>query len=227
MSEEGSLSEEQSQVSSIPWRIDAWFNDLSPTEKVLLKKYFDELIRVNKAINLISAKTIALADLLHFADSILASRVVAAQLPSGATIFDIGSGNGLPGIIFSILYPKFSVVLVESDQKKTEFLKQIISFLDLKNVSLKSLSVESLPDSSIEFGMSRGFASISKSILLTRKLFKNDGVFFHLKGDQWGLEVAEIPTQLCSVWSPALVADYKLPTTNIKLSVVKTTKITK
>jgi 16S rRNA (guanine527-N7)-methyltransferase len=86
-------------------------------------------------------------------------------------------------------------------------------------------AVESLPERSIEFGMSRGFAGLSKAILMTRKPFKNGGSYYHLKSEEWATEVAAIPSQLCSFWTPSLVGEYKLPIGNIKFAVVRTEKI--
>ncbi len=44
---------------------------------------------------------------------------------------------------------------------------------------------------------------------------------FSYKGEEWGIELGEIPTQLCSVWSPSLVSDYKLPVGAMKFAVIK------
>ena len=73
--------------------------------------------------------------------------------------------------------------------------------------------------------MARGLSNISKSILLTRRIVPPGGSFYHLKGDSWSGEVSEIPTQLCSVWTPTLVKLYKLPIGEVKFAVIKTEKI--
>ncbi|MCX7978379.1 MAG: class I SAM-dependent methyltransferase, partial [Bdellovibrionaceae bacterium] len=81
------------------------------------------------------------------------------------------------------------------------------------------------PQGSVEHCVSRGLANISKSILLTRKIVKSGGVFYHMKGESWANEIADIPTQLCSIWSPALVKEYRLPVGEARFALVKTTKI--
>ncbi len=213
------------EIIQAPWRIETWFSDLKPEVTVLLKTYFDELIKFNRTVNLISIKTLPVADLIHMSDSILACRMIFQAHPQLSEIYDIGSGNGFPGIVFAILYPQVTVKLLDSDQRKCEFLKHIASLLRLSNVSVLNQTFESLPDASIRVAICRGFASISKTILLARKPFVKGGAIYHLKGDSWSAEVGEIPTQLCSVWTPSLVGEYKLPVGSVKFGIVKTEKI--
>ena len=215
----------QQEAPQIYWRVDEWFPDLSPEVKTRLKTYHDELIKFNRTVNLISAKTLFVADALHFADSILASKIIHGADPQMDQIYDFGSGNGFPGIVFAILYPSVKVVLVDTDQRKCEFLKHIAATLNLKNVTVENKNVESLPENSVKFAMCRGFASISKSILVTRKCMVKGGHFYHLKSEEWGIEVGEITSQLCSIWTPALMGEYRLPVGAVKFAVVRTEKI--
>jgi 16S rRNA (guanine527-N7)-methyltransferase len=140
------------------------------------------------------------------------------------SIYDFGSGNGFPGIVFGILYPEIEVTLVESDARKVEFLKHVQATLSLGNIKVLHASVEALPADSVQYALARGFANISKTILLARKPIPKGGVLYHMKSEQWGLEITEIPTQLCSIWFPALVQEYVLPSTQFRFGVVKTTK---
>ena len=210
--------------SEIFWRIDSWFPELDSTTLGKLKKLHDELLRFNKTINLISVKTIPAADVIHFADSILSCQFIhGAKGP--AEIFDLGSGNGFPGLVYAILFPKTVVRLVESDQRKAEYLKHAASSLQLKNVEVLVRTIEAMPERSIQFAMTRGLSNISRSLLMTRKSFKKGGILFHIKGEEWATEVADIPSQLCSFWLPGLVSEYKLPIGSVKFAVVSTEKI--
>lgn len=215
----------EQEAPVIFWRINEWFPDLSPAVKASLKTYHDELIRANRTLNLISPKTIFVGDAIHFADSILSSKTIFGSNPKIDQIYDFGSGNGFPGLVFAILYPSVKVVLVENDSKKCEFLKTMATTLKLSNVSVECKSVDALPDGSVRYAMARGFSSISKTILVARKSMPKGGIFYHIKGEEWGMEVSEIPTQLCSIWSPALAGEYKLPIGQVKFSIVKTEKI--
>lgn len=206
------------------WRIDQWFPELNPQTKDYLKAYHTELLKFNKTVNLIGVKTIEHADAIHFADCILAHKVIVPhfkQIP----IYDFGSGNGFPGVVFAILSPQYSFKLVEIDQRKSEFLKFVVSSLKLKNVEVLNVKLESLPLDSVDQAICRAFAPISKSILLGRKIFKLGGKFFHMKGEEWATEIASIPTQLCTFWQPSLLGDYKLPVGEVRFAIVQTEKI--
>lgn len=213
-------------LPQIHWRISEWFSDLSPETLGKLKLYQEKLVEANRTLSLISPKTIFFADALHFADSILASRLISPQLKGTEKVFDLGSGAGFPGLIYGLLNPKTEVVLVEADLKKADFLNQMISLLKTPNVSVLAKTIESLPENSIQIALCRGLSTISKTLLITRKQVSKGGVIFHLKAEEWGIEVGEIPIQLCSHWSPGLLGDYKLPIGAIKFSIVKTDKIT-
>lgn len=209
----------------VHWRIDEWFPDLGKEASQQLKLFHGELLKFNRNLNLISAKTIFHADLVHFADSILASRVIMKAEPKLDEIYDLGSGNGFPGIVFATLFPKVKLVLVDSDERKCEFLKHAVAALSLRNTTVKIGTIETLPANSVKYCMSRGLSNISRAILTARRAVPTGGSYFHLKGDNWSTEVGEIPTQLCSVWSPSLAGDYKLPIGEFKLSIVRTDKI--
>ncbi|HRO66306.1 MAG TPA: 16S rRNA (guanine(527)-N(7))-methyltransferase RsmG [Pseudobdellovibrionaceae bacterium] len=214
-----------SEIQAPQWRIDEWFQVLERQSRDKMRIFHDEIHKYNRTLNLISAKTLPFTDAIHFADSILGSQLIHQSQPDMTRIYDLGSGSGFPGLIFAILYSKVEVVLVEADQKKCEFLNHVIDQLQLKNVKVLNQQIETLEPNSVRFCMARGLSTISKSILLTRKIVPVGGVFFHFKGENWSAEVGEIPTQLCSVWMPALVGDYKLPVGPLRFGVVKTDKI--
>ena len=114
---------------------------------------------------------------------------------------------------------------MDADIKKCEFMKHVISAVRIPNADVLNMKVEELKDNSVQHAFSRGFANISKIILITRKAVSKGGVVYHLKGEQWGMEVSEIPIQLCSSWAPGLVGEYKLPIGEMKFAIIKTDKI--
>ncbi len=211
--------------SPIQWRLENWFSDLDKSVHANLKKFNDELIKANKAQSLVPAKTIPFADALHFADSIMAMKIIHSDNPGIDEIYDLGSGNGFPGLVGAILFPKVRHILVEIDEKKCEYLRHCIKTLGLTNVKVQAANIEALEPNSIKYGVCRGLFNISKAILMTRRSFMKDACLYHIKSENWSMEVAEIPTQLCSVWTPALVKEYKLPVGEIRFAVVKTDKI--
>jgi 16S rRNA (guanine527-N7)-methyltransferase len=173
----------------------------------------------------VGIKTLPFADAIHFADSIHGCKIIYDNDKNITTLCDIGSGGGFPGLVFAIMYPKINVVLIDIDKRKIEFLKQTVKALELTNVSFLDKNVETLPDDSIDCAVSRGFAPIPNTIMVARKIVKKGGRYYHFKNEQWASEIAIIPTQLCSLWAPSLVSEYKLPIGDAKFSIIKTDKI--
>lgn len=207
------------------FRLSQWFKDIDSDAMNKLSAFNSLLIQYNKRIQLVSPKTIPYADVIHFSDSIYASRLVRPSLVIKPEIYDVGSGNGFPGIVFGILYPEVSVILLDTDSVKCDFLKQAVSELSLSNIKVVNQAFEKVPADSIPNAISRGYASITKSLLSARKVIVKGGAYFHMKSSEWSKEVAEMPTQICSIWSPELVGEYSLPLGEFRFAVVKTTKI--
>ena len=87
-----------------------------------LEHYRTMLIKWQKAVNLVSNKSLPDAWQRHFEDS----AQLLPHIPDTAkTLVDIGSGAGFPGLVLAILRPDIKVHLVESDQKKCQFLKNV------------------------------------------------------------------------------------------------------
>jgi 16S rRNA (guanine527-N7)-methyltransferase len=211
--------------SSAYWRLPELFPDLGRETLLSLKIYKDELARFNNALNLISPKTMGSADVLHFADSILASRIIVRDATDIKEFYDIGSGGGFPGMVMGILFPKVSIKLLEVDTRKSEFLKHIASLLKLQNITVLNQSLETVGENSIQCAISRAFSPLTNALLQSRKQIKAGGVYYHLKSQKWPSEISQLPTQLCSIWQPSLVSEYKLPFSLGKFAVVKTNKI--
>ena len=78
-----------------------------------------ELVRWNQKINLTAITDPFEVAVKHFLDSLPAARL----LPKDATLLDIGSGGGLPGLPLKILMPSLSITLIDASRKKVNFLK--------------------------------------------------------------------------------------------------------
>jgi 16S rRNA (guanine527-N7)-methyltransferase len=208
------------------WRIQKWFPDLSDETVANLRAYHSELIYFNGRMNLISPRTEKNADLIHIADGILGSRIILG-LTKQKMFYDIGSGNGTPGLILALMDPSRQVKLIDTDARKIEFLKHCIGRLGLKNCSTVQARLEDLEEGSLMCAVTRGFATISKSLLLSRKSAGVGCEFFHFKGRSWSSELAEIPSQVLASWDPKHVNDYQLPETETIMSIVMTTRVGK
>ncbi len=206
------------------WRVPKWFPHLSEETLHMLQLFHVELLHFNAKVNLIGRGTERESDEIHFADSILGAEIVLRHCNS-KEIYDIGSGNGLPGVAIALLDPKKSVKLIEKDVRKAEFLKQIIFRLKISNVEVFNTKFEQLPVGKIDAAVSRGFASISKAVLLGNRAFHKGSMYYHFKTSTWAREIGEIPSQVCAVWAPELVGEYSLPAILARRAIVATRKL--
>lgn len=174
-------------------------------------------------MNLISKRTIIDADRIHFADAINAARLIFED--SGAQhIFDIGSGNGIPGLVMAAMDPDRAIHCVDSNARKSEAIRHFADRMGMSNVKVYNARLEDLGEGVVECAVSRGFASISKTLLLSRKALSSSGVYYHMKSSSWSNELREIPTQMFRHWAPADHFEYVLPESDQQMSVVVTKK---
>lgn len=206
------MSKDSSSQNIQPlWRLTTWFPTIKVETIERLRLFHRELLQFNQKLNLISRATELDADSIHFADAIFGARALLAATQASEVV-DIGSGNGIPGLVLALLAPERKVLLVEKDERKAEFLRHMKHKMDLQNVEIKNMRIEDLPPLSVSCAVSRGFASLTKSLVTVRKVFGPQAEYFHFKGSQWLREVTELPEQLCSAWNTEVVTQYELPT---------------
>lgn len=107
-----------------------------------ISTYIDLLLKWNARINLTAIREPAEIVQRHFGESFFAAKYLLAQ-NWVETAIDLGSGAGFPGVPFAILAPDVQVTLIESQQKKATFLKELIYSLELKNVKVFGERAES------------------------------------------------------------------------------------
>jgi 16S rRNA (guanine527-N7)-methyltransferase len=206
-------------------KLEKWIPNIDPQLLQAFELYATELLRFNKAINLISPTTADKLAKVHFADCILGSQIVFKQLKGAEEIYDFGSGNGFPGLIMALLWPELKIVLIEKDQRKAEFLSHIADLLKISNATVLNKDIEDIQNGSVQFAVSRAFAPLSKALLITRHLFAKGGQYFHFKSDTWSIEMAHVPSQLFSTWKADHIGDYKLPESETLHAILKTTRL--
>lgn len=107
---------------------------LNITEEQLdqLEKYCHFLLEYNKHTNLTAIRTEEEVYLKHFYDSLTLTSYI--NLNQYTSLVDIGSGAGFPGVVLKIIYPHLKVILIDSNNKKIKFLKELISKIGLKDI---------------------------------------------------------------------------------------------
>ena len=190
-----------------------WFPELTSVQIGKFKTFHRELIKFNRKLNLVSPATLAEIEDIHFADSIIAMQKV-LFLSKSEENFDIGSGNGFPGVILAVLGENRSFVLLESDRRKAEFLKHVIAKLDLQRVRVFCERFETLDSGTIPCAVCRAFAPLDRSLAWAGEVFVEKGQFFHMKAFSWEKEIKAISLQNREKWKVENVFNYRLPGSN-------------
>jgi len=143
-----------------------------------------ELMKWNQKTNLTAITDPFEVAIKHFLDSIVPVKII----PSNASLLDIGSGGGFPGIPLKIILPSLSVTLIDASRKKVSFLKHIIRILELKNIDALQIRAEEFankPGVAKKFNViiSRAFSSMTTFALTALPFLKKEGAIIAMRGN--------------------------------------------
>lgn len=162
--------------------------------KKLLESYMLLIKKWQKAVNLVSNTEINSLWERHILDS----AQVFFEIPKEARILiDMGSGGGFPAVVVAILNKVLNghltkIVLIESDNKKSIFLKEVSRILDLNLIVLNE-RIERIKGISADVITARALASTDMLLEWGREFYKNDTIFLFLKGKLVDDELSLIP----------------------------------
>ena len=106
---------------------------LTENQKQQFDKFYELLVEWNKVMNLTGITEYEEVNEKHFVDSL--SIVKAIDMNQVSSLIDVGTGAGFPGIPLKIVFPHLKVVLLDSLNKRINFLNTVISQLGLKDIS--------------------------------------------------------------------------------------------
>lgn len=162
--------------------------EATPSQLQLLLDFLDLLKKWNRAYNLVADATDEVLLYRHLLDSI----AIAPYLDANC-VLDVGSGGGFPGIPLAILKPQCRFILLDSNGKKTRFLFQVKTILNLSNVDVQNCRVEHYQsDSQIDIVTCRAFSSLKDTLDKTRSLLKENSHFLAMKGQLPEEELSEL-----------------------------------
>ncbi len=120
---------------------------------------------------------------------ILNSLFVTKLLPQGASLFDIGSGAGLPGIVIALARPDLKVTLIEPLERRVEFLKEATADTDIQVIRGRAQDVKK----SADYVTARAVAALDKLKKMSWHMLKMNGSLLAMKGESAAREMEAVP----------------------------------
>jgi 16S rRNA (guanine527-N7)-methyltransferase len=108
--------------------------------------------------------------------------VLERLIPEGASVADVGTGAGLPGIVLAIVRPDLQIDLVEPLLRRTTFLDEAVAALELENATVVRARAEELPRASYDVVTSRAVAPLGKLAGWCLPLCAEGGLMLAMKG---------------------------------------------
>lgn len=155
-----------------------------------LEIYHKALMKWQKAINLVGPKTLQDSWSRHFADSAQLLPHIPIHVKH---IVDIGSGAGFPGLVIAMMRPDIHVHLVESDDKKAQFMRHVSRESQIKNTTIHVKRIEDATELSPDVVTARALASLTQLMKYCESWAQNnpDLMCLFLKGRNLGGEIEE------------------------------------
>ena len=118
---------------------------------------------------------------------------VTQLLPQGASLFDIGSGAGLPGIVIALARPDLKVTLIEPLERRVEFLNEAVAAIALGGVVIEVIRGRAQDvKKSADFVTARAVAPMEKLKKMSWHMVKTGGSLLAMKGESAASEMVGI-----------------------------------
>ena len=191
--------------------------DLPSDAIAAFESYFMLLEDRGRSVNLTAIKGEEDVARLHFLDSIALLRAIQFK---DASIIDIGSGAGFPGIPLKIAEPSVSLTLLDSSRKRISFVSELCAALGIKADFILSRAEDSARTASLrenfDIVVSRSVARLNILCELCLPFVRLDGAFIAMKGVDSAGELSEALAAIKTLGAEFLDHfDYTLPGTDI------------
>lgn len=157
--------------------------NLTEEQLVQLDTYCNFLLEYNSHTNLTAIKEEDQVYLKHFYDSL--TFIKAIDVTKYNNLLDIGTGAGFPGMVLKIVFPELEVTLLDSNNKKINFLQVLSNKLGLRKINFYHGRAEDFcikNRESFDIVTARAVTNMTALSELCLPLVKLDGYFIALKG---------------------------------------------
>lgn len=182
-----------------------------------LEKFYNLLSEWNEKINLTRITNKEDVYLKHFYDSLTITRVV--DLTKINTLCDVGTGAGFPGVVLKICFPNLNVTLVDSLNKRVNYLNDIIEKLSLKNIKALHARGEEFKGD-FDIVTARAVANTEKLLKYTMHLVNKQGLLIAMKGNVDNELTPELITKINKLYKLITIDKFTLPVENSHRSLV-------
>lgn len=193
-----------------------------------LEKFYELLISWNEKINL--TRIIEKEDvyLKHFYDSLTLIKTI--DLKKNLSLCDVGTGAGFPGIVLKIVFPNLKITLIDSLQKRINYLNEIIKELNLHNIEAIHTRAEDYARSNREkydIVTARAVANLKVISELCIPMVKENGYFIAMKANATE-EIKESENIIKELGASSEdIIEFILPIENSNRTLIKIKKIRK
>ncbi len=202
---------------------------LTDKQKQQFDKFYELLVEWNKVMNLTGITEYEEVNEKHFVDSL--SIVKAIDMESVESVIDVGTGAGFPGIPLKIAFPHLKVVLLDSLNKRINFLNEVIAELgltDIKTIHGRAEDYAKQTEYREKFDLcvSRAVANLSTLSEYCLPYVSVDGMFVPYKSGEIDEELGNSKKAVKILGGKIEnVVKFQLPGTEIGRSFVKIRKI--
>lgn len=204
---------------------------LSDVQANMFLKYYQMLVEKNKVMNLTAITDYHDVVIKHFVDSLSCVKLlpefdVISAFNGGASVIDVGTGAGFPGIPLKIVFPEIKLTLLDSLNKRVEFLKDVCAELNLNDVTfIHARAEDGAHDKqlreSFNFCVSRAVANLSTLSEYCLPFVKTHGYFISYKSEKAEQEIADSKIALSVLGgSITLEKKFSLPETDISRTLI-------
>jgi 16S rRNA (guanine527-N7)-methyltransferase len=183
--------------------------------------YLRELLKWNQKMNLTAIRTAKGVVIKHFLDSLS----VCSHIPGHASLLDVGSGAGFPGIPLKMVQASLQVTLIDSVRKKVDFQKHIVRLLGLRGIEAVHGRVqeEKVVQEMVErFDMtiSRAFSDTATFLKLSHLLLKRGGMAIAMRGKTTEEEFQRLSMEEEERYRLQKQVSFVLPFSNIERTIL-------